>query len=72
MIGKLIGAAIGERAAREMNGGNQVFGALAGGLALPVSRRLGPGRLLAIASGFYAMKFVLDKFGNEAGRSVRY
>jgi len=61
MIGELIGAAIGERAAREIGGGNQVVGGLVGALALPVFRRLGPIRLLAIATGVYAMKYLINR-----------
>jgi hypothetical protein len=61
MIGKLIGAAIGERAAREMSGGNQVVGAVVGAVALPLLRRLGPTRLLALASGGYAMKYLIER-----------
>jgi hypothetical protein len=61
MIGKLIGAAIGERIAREIQGGDQVVGALAGALALPLIRRLGPIRLLGLASGAYAIKYLIEK-----------
>jgi hypothetical protein len=61
MIGKLVSAAIGERIAREMQGGNQVVGALAGAVALPLIRRLGPIRLLALASGAYAIKYLSEK-----------
>jgi hypothetical protein len=75
MIGKLICAAIGERAAREIGGGNQVVGAMVGALALPLLRRLGPIRLLALASGGYAMKYLIERsrkapntaFGGFAG-----
>ena len=63
MIGKLIGAAIGERAAREMQGGNQAVGALAGALALPLIRKLGPIGLIALAAGAYGIKYLSEKTG---------
>jgi hypothetical protein len=58
---RTIGAAIGERSAREISGGNQVVGALVGTLALPLFRRLGALRLLALASRAYAMKYILQR-----------
>jgi hypothetical protein len=71
MIGELIGAAIGERTAREIGGGNQVVGGLVGALALPVFRRLGPIRLLAIATGVYAMKYLIERSPKMPDPSVR-
>ncbi len=56
MIGKLIGAVVGERAARNISGVNGAGGALIGVGTVAVLRRLGPLGLLAAAVGGYALK----------------
>lgn len=54
MIGKLIGALVGKRASRHIEGVNETGGALLGAAAVPVIRRLGPLGLVAMAAGGYA------------------
>lgn len=55
MIGKMIGAAIGARVAEKARGGiGGTGGALVGALALPLLRRVGPVKLVALALGGYA------------------
>ena len=61
MIGKLIGAMIGERASRNVDGINETGGALLGAAAIPLVRRLGPIGLIAVAAGAYAYKRHQDK-----------
>jgi len=55
MLGKLIAAIAGERAARHA-GGNGTGGALLGVGAAALLRRLGPVGLIAAAAGGYALK----------------
>ncbi|WP_347302175.1 hypothetical protein V5740_09125 [Croceibacterium sp. TMG7-5b_MA50] len=55
MIGKMIGAAIGARVAEKARGGiGGTGGALVGALAVPLLRRVGPFKLVALALGGYA------------------
>ena len=61
MIGKMIGAAIGARAAQSAGGVSSPGGALLGAGAVAVARRLGPLGLLAAAAGGYAYKRYSDK-----------
>jgi hypothetical protein len=61
MIGKIIGAVAGERAAKHFGGINGPGGALIGAGAATVLRRLGPLGLIAAAAGGYALKHYLEK-----------
>lgn len=62
MIGKIIGAAVGAKAAQSVRGGvGGPGGALLGAGAVAVARRLGPLGLLAAAAGGYAYKRYSDK-----------
>ena len=61
MIGKLIGAIAGERAARQFHGINGTGGALLGAGAAAVIRRLGPLGLAVAAAGGYALKRRYEK-----------
>lgn len=56
MLGKIIGAVVGERAARHVSGVNGTGGALLGMGAAALIRRLGPIGLIAAAAGGYALK----------------
>lgn len=56
MIGKLIGAIAGERAASHIRGINGPGGALLGVGAAALIRRLGPVGLAVAAAGGYALK----------------
>jgi hypothetical protein len=55
MIGKIIGAAIGERVARRSGGGAR--GALIGAMAPAIARRLFGPLGLALAGGYAAKKY---------------
>ena len=55
MIGKIIGAAIGERVARRSGGGAK--GALIGAMAPAIARRLFGPLGLALAGGYAAKKY---------------
>ena len=61
MIGKIIGAAIGKKAADHMRGVSGTTGALLGAAAPMVLRRLSLPAMLAIAAGGYAYKRYNDK-----------
>ena len=61
MIGKIIGAAIGKKAADHMRGVSGTAGALLGAAAPMVLRRLSLPAMLAIAAGGYAYKRYNDK-----------
>ena len=61
MIGKLIGAAVGAKAAEHARGVNGPAGALLGVGAVAVARRMGPLGWLAAAAGGYAIKRYNDK-----------
>ena len=61
MIGKMIGALIGKRASRHVDGVNETSGALLGAAAVPVVKRLGALGVIAVAAGGYALKRHLDK-----------
>ena len=56
MLGKIVGAVIGERVSRQVSGVNGVGGALLGAGAASVIRRLGPVGLIAAGIGAYALK----------------
>lgn len=61
MIGKLIGAIAGAKAADHMRGVSGTGGALLGAAAPMVLRRLGPVGLVAAVAGGYAFKRYKDK-----------
>jgi hypothetical protein len=56
MIGKIIGAAVGAKAAEHARGVNGPGGALLGVAAVTVARRMGPLGWIAAAAGGYALK----------------
>jgi hypothetical protein len=60
MIGKLIGAVIGERVARR-SGISGTGGVLLGAAVPPLVRRFGPVGLVAAAAGGYALKRLHEK-----------
>ncbi len=61
MLGKIIGAIAGERAARHLNGVNSPMGAALGAGAVSLARRFGPLGLLAAVAGGYAFKRYREK-----------
>lgn len=61
MIGKIIGAVAGAKAAQHARGVNGPAGALLGVGAIAVARRLGPLGLIAAAAGGYAFKRYSEK-----------
>ena len=61
MIGKLIGAVLGAKAADHMRGVSGTSGAILGAAAPVVLRRLSLPAMLAIAAGGYAYKRYTDK-----------
>lgn len=62
MIGKMIGAMIGAKAAKSASGGlGGAGGALAGAGTVAVARRLGPLGLVAAGVGAYAYKRYSDR-----------
>lgn len=62
MIGKLIGASIGAKAAKSVSGGlGGTGGALLGAGAATVIKRLSPLGLIAAVAGGYAVKRYMDK-----------
>lgn len=60
MIGKILGAIAGERAAKHVRGLGGPGGALLAAGAAALIRRLGPLGLVAVAVGGYALKRHLD------------
>ena len=66
MLGKMIGAIVGRRAARGVSGVSGAQGALLGLGMATVLRRLGPAGILAAAAGGYALKRHREK--GKAGR----
>lgn len=61
MLGKILGAFAGERAARHFDGIDGPVGAALGVGAATVIRRLGPWGMIAVAVGGYALKRYQDK-----------
>jgi hypothetical protein len=61
MLGKIIGAIAGKRAAHHVSGINGTGGALLGVGAAALLRRLGPIGLVAAAAGGYALKRHYEK-----------
>ncbi len=60
MIGKLIGAYAGERAARHLDGVNGPAGALLGAGTATALKKIGPFGLMAALLGGYALKRRID------------
>lgn len=56
MLGKIIGAIAGKRAAKHVRGVDGTGGALLGAAVPVLLRRLGPLGLIAAAAGGYALK----------------
>lgn len=71
MIGKVIGAIVGARAAKAPGGMGETGGALLGVGAAALLRRMSPLGLIALAAGGYALKRYNDKreAAGAAGRS---
>lgn len=61
MIGKIIGAIVGQRAAQHVSGVSGPGGAVLGVGAAALARRLGPVGLVAAGVGGYLLKRHLDK-----------
>ena len=70
MLGKLIGAIAGQRAARHVRGMNETGGALLGVGAATLLRRLGPIGLIVAAAGGYALKKYYDKQHFPSGPAI--
>ena len=69
MIGKIIGALVGARAADHVRGVNEPGGALLGIGAAALARRLSLPAMLAIAAGGYVYKRYADKHQTPQKRS---
>lgn len=65
MIGKILGAVAGQKAAQRVSGVNGPAGALLGAGAVTVARRLGPAGLILAGLGGYAFKRYRDKTRRE-------
>jgi hypothetical protein len=61
MLGKIVGAVIGERATRHVGGISGPGGALLGVGTAALAKRLGPLGLIAVAVGGYAFKRHQDR-----------
>lgn len=61
MIGKLVGALAGAKAAKHTRGVNEPGGAVLGAAAFALARRFGPMGMIAAAAGGYAWKRYNDK-----------
>lgn len=61
MIGKLIGAFVGAKAAQSARGVSGPGGALLGAAAVGMARRMGPVGIIAAAAGGYAIKRYNEK-----------
>ena len=68
MIGKIIGAVAGAKAADHVRGISEPGGALLGVGAAALARRLSLPAMLAIAAGGYAFKRYKDKQDKRAGK----
>lgn len=68
MLGKVIGAIAGRKAARHIDGIGGTRGTLLGIGAATLLRRMGPAGLIAAAVGSYALKRHLEK--REAANGV--
>lgn len=70
MLGKIIGAIAGERAARHLNGVNGPMGAALGAGAVSLARRFGPLGLLAAVAGGYAFKRYRERQDRQQGEKA--
>ncbi len=61
MIGKILGAVAGKKAAQHIDGLGDTGGALLGVGAASLLRRLGPLGLIAATAGGFAIKHVVDR-----------
>ena len=61
MLGKIIGAVVGAKAAKNAGGVDQPGGALMGVAAVAIARRFGIPGMLAAAAGGYAIKRYNEK-----------
>jgi hypothetical protein len=61
MIGKIIGAIAGAKAAKHTRGVNGTGGALMGAATIAMARRFGPAGMIAAAAGGYALKRYNEK-----------
>ena len=61
MIGKIIGALAGAKAAKHTRGVNGPGGAVMGVAAMALARRFGPAGMIAAAVGGYALKRYNEK-----------
>ena len=68
MLGKIIGAVAGAKAADHVRGISEPGGALLGVGAAALARRLSLPAMLAIAAGGYAFKRYRDKQDKRAGK----
>lgn len=68
MLGKIIGAVVGEHAARRVRGVNGTGDALLGAGAATLLRRLGPLGLVAAAAGGYMLKRRNDRRHHSMSR----
>jgi hypothetical protein len=65
MIGKVIGALVGAKAAEHTRGVGGTGGAVLGAAAVALARRFGPMGMIAAAAGGYAMKRYNEKRERE-------
>jgi uncharacterized membrane protein len=65
MIGKVIGAFVGDRIAKQTKGVGGATGAALGVVATTVLRRMSLPAMLALGAGGYVAKKVLDKKSEE-------
>lgn len=68
MIGKILGAFVGAKAARHSRNVDEPSGALLGVAAMTLARRFGPAGLIAAAVGGYALKRHNEKRARRSGR----
>ncbi|MES2492472.1 MAG: hypothetical protein V4579_04225 [Pseudomonadota bacterium] len=71
MLGKIIGAMAGARAARSAGAGSGPGGALLGAAAVAVARRFGIPGMIAAAAGGYALKRYTERRRSVRPRLVR-
>lgn len=70
MIGKILGAVVGQRAAQHVSGVSGPGGAVLGAGAAALVRRLGPAGLVAATVGGYLLKRHFEK--RQAAQSGTY
>ncbi len=72
MLGKLLGAAVGAKAADRIRGGNETTGALVGVATVALARRFGLMGIVAAAAGGYALNRYNEKRrAREAANGAR-